>query len=306
MGVDREYNVVNELVCSYSGAQQANCPPNDIDYTYDANGNLTNVENALGFGYDKRNRTASITPFAQTPIPFDYAGYSQSERLTRGSTSFTDTELGTQIEEQGGAQTFYDRTDQGQALAMRTPSAYYYYLFDSMGSTMALTDSSGDLAGGSRYRYEPYGEQVAGPSVANPIRFQGQYLDSQTGVYKMGLRYYDPTTMRWTQTDPLNLFQDPRQANRYAYAGADPVNQADPSGLDIIDDLGDLAGDLLEPVAAAGEALKLTDRVVYGFECADAYGKAFSGEDPFGTGDDPLLGACDPVNFIFGEPDIAR
>jgi RHS repeat-associated protein len=98
-----------------------------------------------------------------------------------------------------------------------------------MGSTMALTDAAGDLVG-QPYRYEPYGEGVSGPAVANPIRFQGQYLDSQTGLYKMGLRYYDPTTMRWTQKDPLNLFRDPRQANRYAFAGSDPVNRADPTG----------------------------------------------------------------------------
>jgi RHS repeat-associated protein len=113
---------------------------------------------------------------------------------------------------------------------MRTATNAYYLLSDVMGSTHALVDGSGQLVG-SHYRYEPYGEQISGPSVANPIRFQGQHLDSQTGLYKMGLRYYDPTIGRWTQKDPLNLYQDPRQANRYAFAGSDPITNADPSGL---------------------------------------------------------------------------
>ena len=55
-------------------------------------------------------------------------------------------------------------------------------------------------------------------------------LDSETGLYHQGLRYYDPSLGRWTQKNPLNLFQDPRQVNRYVYAGADPINLVDPSG----------------------------------------------------------------------------
>jgi RHS repeat-associated protein len=94
----------------------------------------------------------------------------------------------------------------------------------------ARCHSSGGLV--SRYRYEPYGQQIGSPSgTPIPWRFAGQYLDTETGLYKMGLRYYDPSTMRWTQKDPLNLFQDPKQGNRYSYAGSDPVNNVDPTGL---------------------------------------------------------------------------
>jgi RHS repeat-associated protein len=38
-------------------------------------------------------------------------------------------------------------------------------------------------------------------TVPQPYRFQGAYLDP-TGLYKMGARYYDPVTTRFTQTDP--------------------------------------------------------------------------------------------------------
>lgn len=102
-----------------------------------------------------------------------------------------------------------------------------------MGSqaTKATTSSTSPAAQARAPRVPTGGPSgIARPSVANPIRFQGQHLDSQTGLYKMGLRYYDPTIGRWTQKDPLNLYQDPKQANRYAYAGSDPVNNADPSG----------------------------------------------------------------------------
>ncbi len=47
---------------------------------------------------------------------------------------------------------------------------------------------------------------------------------------RSGVRYYDPSGGRWAQLDPLTHLLDLRQGNRYAYAGADPVNSADPSG----------------------------------------------------------------------------
>jgi RHS repeat-associated protein len=37
----------------------------------------------------------------------------------------------------------------------------------------------------------------------NPWKFAAGYLDSSTGLYKFGTRYYDPTLGRWTQQDPV-------------------------------------------------------------------------------------------------------
>ena len=43
-------------------------------------------------------------------------------------------------------------------------------------------------------------------------------------------RWYNPTTGTWTQQDTLDHPLDPANANRYAYAGDDPINGSDPSG----------------------------------------------------------------------------
>jgi RHS repeat-associated protein len=51
------------------------------------------------------------------------------------------------------------------------------------------------------------------------------------GIVKFGIRWYDPTTGRWTQQDTLDAPLDPANANRYAYAGDDPVNLIDLTGL---------------------------------------------------------------------------
>jgi uncharacterized protein RhaS with RHS repeats len=55
----------------------------------------------------------------------------------------------------------------------------------------------------------------------------------ETGLYHVGAREYDPRTARWLQRDPIDSASgDP---NLYRYCGNDPINRADPSGLDALE-----------------------------------------------------------------------
>lgn len=250
------YNNSSELRCVYRGAEQDGCPADGTDYDYDQNGNLKTVEGGNSYTYNNRNQTTQATPAGGEAIELGYAGVDQQQRLKRGGTEYTDTVLGLGRERnmllgQGllEGSTFYTRDDSGTPLGQRTPQGDFYYLADSIGSVIGLTDQNGDSAG--RYRYDPYGQVVENSeAVPNAIRFAGEYYDAQTKLYKIGVRYYDPSVGRWTQKDPLNLFQDPRQANRYAYAGADPVNRTDPSGRDISEGITEAYYDVKNAVTA--------------------------------------------------------
>lgn len=97
--------------------------------------------------------------------------------------------------------------------------------------------------------------------MSNPFRYDGTLLDSGTGLYKMGERYYDPSTGRWTQRDRLaGSLSVPQSLNRYAFVLGDPIGGVDPLGTDCADEgfsfavLGVGAALLgLEPVAFAAE-----------------------------------------------------
>ena len=68
----------------------------------------------------------------------------------------------------------------------------------------------------------------------NPLRYRGYYYDSETGLYYVSSRYYDPEVGRWTNADiPETLtadFENIMQYNLFAYSFNDPVNMSDETG----------------------------------------------------------------------------
>ncbi|NCA93433.1 RHS repeat-associated core domain-containing protein [bacterium] len=59
----------------------------------------------------------------------------------------------------------------------------------------------------------------------NPIRYRGYYYDSETSLYYLQSRYYDPETGRFISPDQII-----DNGNLYAYCGNDPVNYTDHTG----------------------------------------------------------------------------
>ncbi len=121
------------------------------------------------------------------------------------STSYVYGTLGLTSQQTSSGTTAYVRCSCGLLNDERTPDGKkYYYLFDGLGSIVVMTDGSGKEV--NSYDYDPYGNMVnsVGQSgLNNPWKFAGGFLDSSTGLYKYGIRYYDPTIGRWTQRAPV-------------------------------------------------------------------------------------------------------
>ena len=218
------YNSVNQLTSGGAG--------------HDTDGNQTGPAPLTAGSYNTADQSVSFTPAGKNPIAASYAGQGQSARLTLDGTSFTTGLPGLTSETTSCASTYYERDPNGTLLARRTVTAtttnqYYYYL-DGLGSVLGLINKSGGVA--VTFTYDPYGNTTStgGPNTAlaasNAFRYASGYLDTATGLYKYGARYYQPTLGRWTQQDTLNIIGDPANGNRYTYTGDDPINNIDPTG----------------------------------------------------------------------------
>jgi len=72
--------------------------------------------------------------------------------------------------------------------------------------------------------WSPYGEEAGGTQAG--LGFTGEWYDVAAGLMYLRARWYDGRMGRFTQLDLLRMEQ-----NLYLYAGANPLNWADPSGL---------------------------------------------------------------------------
>ena len=110
--------------------------------------------------------------------------------------------------------------------------ALAWYHCDALGTPLELTDQNGklvwsaeSLAWGQTRQHRP--ESAERTRFNNPLRFQGQYHDHETGLHYNRHRYYDPEIGRFISKDPIGLAGG---WNVYAYA-PNPVGWVDPFGL---------------------------------------------------------------------------
>ena len=111
--------------------------------------------------------------------------------------------------------------------------AIAWYQCDHLGTPMELTDHNGEMAWAGQYKAwgevreerSAWARQVG---LGNPLRFQGQYHDRETGLHYNRYRYYDPGVGRFVSKDPISYAGG---LNLHLYA-PNPIEWVDPLGLE--------------------------------------------------------------------------
>lgn len=130
---------------------------------------------------------------------------------------------------------YYVWTPDGRLLYMidaAAGNAVFYFHFDRVGSTLALTSAAGAVT--DAYAYSPFGVLVARTGTnPQPFTYAGRYgvRSEPAGLYQMRARYYDPTSARFLSRDPVwPRPRDPHSLNPYVYAANNPLLHVDPTG----------------------------------------------------------------------------
>ena len=90
------------------------------------------------------------------------------------------------------------------------------YVYDAWGNIISTTYSNGGGTSAARF---------------NPFTYRGYYRDSETGMYYLNSRYYNPKMGRFISADAyVSTGQGLLGYNMYAYCGNNPVNRIDSEG----------------------------------------------------------------------------
>lgn len=121
----------------------------------------------------------------------------------------------------------YDEHD--AMFALRRGDATYVVGSDQVGSPRVVTDKDGTVV--KRISYDAFGRSTveAGASFSLPVGFAGGIEDPVTKLVRFGMRDYEPASGRFVFRDPSLFSGSPD--NLFAYAGSDPIQNRDPSGL---------------------------------------------------------------------------
>ena len=95
-----------------------------------------------------------------------------------------------------------------------------------------------------KYTYDAWGNNVVSDTIGaiitdknhignlNPFRYRGYYYDTETKLYYLKMRYYDPETGRFISQDYIEYIAPDiiNGLNLYAYCVNNPVMNVDPNG----------------------------------------------------------------------------
>ena len=115
----------------------------------------------------------------------------------------------------------------------------YYFVCNWRGDVIQIYNASGVLVGS--YDYDAWGKVTENATSAdtqnitetNPIRYRGYYYDTETRLYYLKSRYYDPAVKRFfnsDDTDVLNVQCDLYDKNLYSYCDNNPTMCKDSDG----------------------------------------------------------------------------
>ena len=240
------YNYDGDKLISYNGE---NCSYNELGNPMIYRGKT------ITWQYGK-----FITKLGNTTFVHDGKG----RRIKKDNISFTYDNEGRLIKQSNGLEFIYDFSN---LIGIRYNETEYFYRKDCQGNIIAILDNAGKVI--VVYKYDAWGNHAildaSGKDITdtnhignlNPFRYRGYYYDTETDLYYLQTRYYDPEVGRFISRDAIE-YADPETIlglNLYAYCANNPVMNVDPTGTAwwdfILTGLGIIAGAVFGGIAGA-------------------------------------------------------
>ena len=204
---------------------------------YDADGN---VFHRFAAGVDQRltwNTLGQLVQLTTGGETISYGYDAMGSRVRKDRTVgpsvrylYRGSDIAMELDASGVPTTEYAyRPGTDDPLTMFKGAETYYFSRDKVSNNVNGLVRLRDNAVAARYGYSAFGEtRVLSDLVGNSLRFAAREQDAESGLYFNRARYYDPLMGRFISEDPIGIAGG---INPYVYAGNDPINNTDPSGL---------------------------------------------------------------------------
>lgn len=220
--------------------------------TYDAIGNPLSYRDGMTMTW-KNGRQLATLQTNENSISYNYDSNSVRISKTVNGVKYTYAYINGLLmyETRGDAKFYYSYDANGTLYSVKytlTDSSNlltYYYTHNSRGDIVGIYNGAGQLR--AHYEYDAWGNVLSvtdqnGNAITssthignlNPFRYRGYYLDTETGLYYLMSRYYDPVTHRFVNAD--GYFQsggDVLDCNMSAYCRNNPVKYLDIYGTKV-------------------------------------------------------------------------
>lgn len=240
----------NRLLARYQGGNGSSYAYDDVgnlisksNATFDGNGNVVSSSNIYQYEYDSLGRMNLVKRPSTKEARYYYNGLHQKVRVHRPSGPWSGTpidiksvydmsgRLSWELSYVAGAsttQSVYIYLD-GQIVGMVRDNKIYYIHGDHLDRPEVITDANKTIMW--RAKNGTFDRLVQTNNFNRSsfnIGFPGQYYDSESQFWYNWHRYYDASTGRYTQSDPIGLLGG---ENTYVYTDSNPTNYIDPLGL---------------------------------------------------------------------------
>ena len=223
---------------------------NGRPYAYDASGNRTMTyagDTAIYSSWNPEGELTKVTKWLYDPVldesvlvdsvAFVYDGFGRRIKKVGMATGVHEylldgDNLLAELDSAGNVRTqytYYPGVDRPHSVLVAATGQTYNILTEAPGSVTGLTTQQGDLV--ASWEYDVWGMPTTltgGDSIPMTLRFAAREYDPETALYFNRARYYDPRQGRFISEDPIGLDGG---LNPYTYAGNNPLNVTDPSGL---------------------------------------------------------------------------
>ena len=214
---------------------------NGDNITYDANGNPLTYRDGMSFEWENGRILKKInTSDSSIQMSYDSNGMRTQKTVDGVKTNYYYDSNKNLIALVKGNDTllFYYDSD-GNATSFSYNGTMYFYVKNLQGDVVRIIDLSGTEV--ASYVYDAWGnikDTKGEPTIReiNPIRYRGYVYDTETSLYYLQSRYYDPFTGRFLNADVYADTQSgtPLSTNMFAYCENNPIISADYNGKELI------------------------------------------------------------------------